>query len=122
MQTRWLQCWRARVTPTSYGTFVETSLSCSTTSNVCDTWSSISQPAGTGPRECSSFGVRGRSLRQIVIPSLPQLVLEPTEPREPLLGFSYLGLELVCFRFVASRVRGSSTVLRNPHGSHNCLA
>jgi len=49
------------------------------------------------------------------------LVLEPTEPREALLGFSYLGLELVCFRFVASRVRGSSTVLRNPHGSHNCL-
>jgi len=49
------------------------------------------------------------------------LVPEPTEPRETLLGFSYLGFEPVCFRFVANRVRGSSTVLRNPHGSHNCL-
>jgi hypothetical protein len=49
------------------------------------------------------------------------LVLEPTEPRETLLGFSYLGLEPACVRFVASRVRGSSTVLRNPHRSHNGL-
>jgi hypothetical protein len=50
------------------------------------------------------------------------LVVEPTEPREVPLRFSYLGLESVCFRFVANRVRGSSsTVLRNPHRSHNCL-
>src|SRR5712692_10563457 len=114
MQTRWLQRWSARVTLTSYGTFVETSLNCSTTSNVCEAWSSISQPADIGPRECSSFGARSRSLRQIVIPRWLQLVLEPAQPRETLLGFSYLGLEPVCFRFVANRVRGSSTVLRNP--------
>jgi hypothetical protein len=49
------------------------------------------------------------------------LVLEPTEPLEALLGFSYLGLKPVCFRFVANPTRGISTVLRKRQCTHNCL-
>ena len=63
---------------------------------------------GLPARGWSSFGVRGGSLRHIVTPRWFQSVLEPTEPREALLGFWYLGLEPVCFRLVANGERGSS--------------